>query len=330
MAAWLNRLEAEHDNFRAALAWSAAAEPELGLALALALGQFWEFRGHVAEGLQLLDRALAGAGDAEPGLRARALMRSGIFAQMRGELDDATARLEAAVELAAESGDRVIFARSLRNLGTASKDRGEYQRAHDLQEEARVIAEELGDLLGVSISLTNLADVSLARGEYTTAADVRARECVRFALASARVRLGRITPQPRSRQPPARSTRRCRRRVRRGARDLRAHELRRRRRVCIHRARRACGRRPATSEMPRSSSGPQTRCSTDVGAVLESTERPLRDETLERLRSALGSEALEAQLAEGAALPFGEAVATARRLAADVVAGDASPTKPSR
>ncbi|MEP7358979.1 MAG: LuxR C-terminal-related transcriptional regulator, partial [Anaerolineales bacterium] len=58
-AVWLVRLEAEHDNLRAALAWSqAAAETEMGLRLAGAVWRFWFLRGHLLEGEQWLRRML--------------------------------------------------------------------------------------------------------------------------------------------------------------------------------------------------------------------------------------------------------------------------------
>jgi hypothetical protein len=56
----------------------------------------------------------------------------------------------------------------------------------------------------------------------------------------------------------------------------------------------------------------------DAGAVLEATERPLRDETVERLTRELGAEVLARQLTAGAELSLGDAIGTARRLAAPI------------
>ena len=70
---WLDRLESEHDNLRAALQWMLdQGETALGIRLAGALGHFWSLRGYVSEGRMWLRRALAG-NDAVTADRARAL-----------------------------------------------------------------------------------------------------------------------------------------------------------------------------------------------------------------------------------------------------------------
>ncbi len=57
---WLSRLELEHDNLHAALAWSLQiGSIEDGLRLACALGEFWWRRGYLSEGIEWLDRLLA-------------------------------------------------------------------------------------------------------------------------------------------------------------------------------------------------------------------------------------------------------------------------------
>ena len=55
-ASWLDTMDMEHDNLRAALAWSRMAPENLivGLQLAIALEPFWELRGHMTEGREYL------------------------------------------------------------------------------------------------------------------------------------------------------------------------------------------------------------------------------------------------------------------------------------
>src|SRR5439155_6899710 len=65
---WLDRLEREHDNLRAALAWSIeSGKVELGLRLGCALEGFWQVRGYQREGQDRLRRLLAQPGGAAPG-----------------------------------------------------------------------------------------------------------------------------------------------------------------------------------------------------------------------------------------------------------------------
>src|SRR5207248_3040131 len=64
--AWLESLEAEHDDFRAALEWSEKKDKARGLRLAGALWRFWYVRGYVREGRERLGAALQStAGSAE-------------------------------------------------------------------------------------------------------------------------------------------------------------------------------------------------------------------------------------------------------------------------
>ncbi|CAA9576383.1 MAG: Transcriptional regulator, AfsR family, partial [uncultured Thermomicrobiales bacterium] len=84
--AWLARLEAEHDNLRAALVWAEGHEPESCLRLAGALWRFWYARGHLAEGLRRLEAAVARADGRPADACARALLGAGVLADLQGDL----------------------------------------------------------------------------------------------------------------------------------------------------------------------------------------------------------------------------------------------------
>ncbi len=84
-AEWLDLLERENDNLRAALSWVTGRTGEEGVRLAVALRRFWSVRGHLEEGRQWLEAALASCPAPAPLLRAKALGGLGEMALEQGE-----------------------------------------------------------------------------------------------------------------------------------------------------------------------------------------------------------------------------------------------------
>ena len=70
---WLDRMEQEHDNIRAALEWSLNNNVELGLRIASALHHYWTLRGYAIEGFQHMERLIAARPLGTSLLSARAL-----------------------------------------------------------------------------------------------------------------------------------------------------------------------------------------------------------------------------------------------------------------
>jgi hypothetical protein len=98
--AWLLRLEADQDNFRAALHWALeAGEAELAVRLAAALWPFWERRGYPTEGATWLQRALALGSGPPPALRARTLHLLGNLSLDIGDLPAAERWYDAALTI---------------------------------------------------------------------------------------------------------------------------------------------------------------------------------------------------------------------------------------
>ena len=103
---WLDRLDAEHDNLRAALEWSrASGAAGVGVDLVNALTTFWRMRGHLGEGLGWLEWAIGVLDDCPPLTRATALRGAGLFRGMTGDLAGALPLLEESSALFAEAGD---------------------------------------------------------------------------------------------------------------------------------------------------------------------------------------------------------------------------------
>ncbi|MDF3041731.1 MAG: hypothetical protein K0Q71_4437, partial [Thermomicrobiales bacterium] len=153
--AWLERLETEHDNIRAALGWSLTHEPEAALRIAAALFWFWYYRGHLTEGRDWIERALATGASASPEVRARVLNWSSAFAWERADYTTATSRAEEALALARSVDDPSSEGWALVNLGAVASLLGDRKRAATLQVEAEERFRSGGDRHGASAAIYN-------------------------------------------------------------------------------------------------------------------------------------------------------------------------------
>jgi tetratricopeptide (TPR) repeat protein len=171
-AAWLDRLEHEHDNMRASLSWAIEhEEATLALRVGAALRWFWYMEGYYGEGRRWLEAALDkdwGAAAAEA--RARALEGVGWLAEGQGDFDRGQAATEEGLKLSTEAGlGDVVVADLLNVLGDAARNRGDYERAAELLEKSLALHRKAEDTRGVAWSLGGLANVSSERGDYEQA-----------------------------------------------------------------------------------------------------------------------------------------------------------------
>jgi non-specific serine/threonine protein kinase len=166
-AAVLDRLEAEHDDLRVALAWgTSGGDPEPALRLAVSLTRFWEVRGHLSEGRGWLEAALAAGGGSElPGLRALALNGAAVLAQRQGDYAAAHGLYEHSLALRRRLDDRLGIAAALVGLANLSALQGRLAKARAQFEEALEIGRSLEDPHVVAATLTNLGWVAHAVGD---------------------------------------------------------------------------------------------------------------------------------------------------------------------
>jgi tetratricopeptide (TPR) repeat protein len=129
---WLDTLELEHDNLRAALGW-AAASPSAGAAarggeLALALSRFWEVRSYFTEGRSWLERGAQAA-----------------------------------------AGQSVAAAKCLNGAGVLAFRQCDYGAARRFHCEASEAFERLGNRPGVAVAMNGLANIDVAEGDFASA-----------------------------------------------------------------------------------------------------------------------------------------------------------------
>ena len=180
--AWLERLEREHDNLRAALGWAReCGEVETGLRLVAALAWFWIVRGYLREGRTWVEGLLAlesgAAGEDEGGaqavsarVRALALNTGGRLALWQGEYAVAERWLKEAEALGRAAGDLRIAVGALHNLGIIASLQGDQERAAASYEETLALRRQVGNWWGVANALLNLANAAYHQGNLERAA----------------------------------------------------------------------------------------------------------------------------------------------------------------
>jgi predicted ATPase/class 3 adenylate cyclase len=176
----LDRLEAEHDNLRAALAWSletpAAADAGeadravIGLRLAQALSPFWYQHGHATEGRRWLQRAMDHASANGGASLARVTHGLGVLMDTQGEPGAARQLFERSLAIWRELGDRSQQARELNSLGIAHHHLGDVEAARPLLEESIAICRGIGNLVQLAAALTSLGQLESAAGHFDRAA----------------------------------------------------------------------------------------------------------------------------------------------------------------
>jgi predicted ATPase/class 3 adenylate cyclase len=152
---WLDELETEHDNLRAALRWAIdAADAPIALRLVAALWRFWHLHGHLAEGRRWAEEAVAlPAASERTDLRGRALTALGGLAYWQEDVPAFSRAYEEALAIARERGDRYAESEGIYNLAYARAYQGGFPDAMGLLEQAQTMFDELGDRRGIADSV---------------------------------------------------------------------------------------------------------------------------------------------------------------------------------
>jgi non-specific serine/threonine protein kinase len=167
---WFFRIASEHDNLRAALAWSAESRPVEGLRLAIASTAFWRIRGHLAEGREWLAQLLeAFPIDGPTRERARGLHAAATLAISWGDYTAAKLFLQESLAVYREAGDSSAASRALQSLAYLSICQAHYSDAEALAREAIDCARGTGNRRLLYPNLSNLAVALHAQGQWAAA-----------------------------------------------------------------------------------------------------------------------------------------------------------------
>jgi predicted ATPase/transcriptional regulator with XRE-family HTH domain len=182
---WLDRLEQDHDNLRAALAWAIDHQPEVALQLAGAMTEFWDTRCYHSEGRRWLDQvldlrsAMLGSelpNDAQAKAHnrtsniVRALHGAGRLAHAQEDNLRAQMLFTEGLALARALNDSRRIALLLNDLSELALHQGDTEHAMNLYTEGLALAYAADDRSVIARLLLGLGDLALTRGDQRDAA----------------------------------------------------------------------------------------------------------------------------------------------------------------
>jgi tetratricopeptide (TPR) repeat protein len=169
---WLDRLQEDHDNFRAALEWAVSTgNAQEAMSLGGLFWRFWQMRGHIHEGRTRLEQILSLQNSGEfPTERLAALEAAGGLAYWQADMEGAQRFYDESLALTRQIGDKRAIANAIYNDAFPMLvNRTNIPKAKGLLEEALPLFRELGDNGGVARTLWGLGNAFYFDKEYTTA-----------------------------------------------------------------------------------------------------------------------------------------------------------------
>ncbi|HEY6278987.1 MAG TPA: LuxR C-terminal-related transcriptional regulator [Streptosporangiaceae bacterium] len=171
---WLERLDTEHNNIRAALDWYREHDPPAALRLAASMAAFWSLRGHHTEGRQRLGEVLGlvpGGGVA----RVSALTGAAWLALDQGDYPEASRLLGEGIQLSQALGDTVGEAIATACLGRCKLSGHQIAEAGPDVARATALATEAADRPAIAFTMFYSAVIALLTGRLEAASELFAR-----------------------------------------------------------------------------------------------------------------------------------------------------------
>ena len=168
-AGWLDRLQAEHDNLRVALAWATEHDAVLGADIAAPPWRYWQMRGYLREGRAALESLLARLGPDDLAARYAIEAALGGVAYWQRDLSAGEAACAAAVQLAEQMQDPAALAEAVYNLAFPIWQQGRMEEAQRLADRSEQLFTDLGDADGTARTLWLHGILAVLTGDLDTA-----------------------------------------------------------------------------------------------------------------------------------------------------------------
>ena len=169
--AWLERLDSEHANLRAALDhFAGTGDAEGSLRLAGALWPYWQTRGNWTEGRRYLSKAIAHGADLDPERLVEPLWGGSILALWQDDIDEGERLASRILEISKTAVDQErAYSAAIHVLALVAVRRGDHARARALHEELLEICRRRGEPWLLSVALNNLGNLLMDEGDYDKA-----------------------------------------------------------------------------------------------------------------------------------------------------------------
>ena len=169
-AAWLTRLDCEHDNLAAALHWSLENnDMNRCLRFCSALWRFWSIRGHLTEGRTWQTRVLSSSNSVNQPMRAKALLGAGALAAIQDDPSTARTLLHESLNLSRKLGDEETTAFAMNSLALVARSQGDFDEGRRFHAESLAILQKLQSKWGIALVLNNLGVGARGQGDFEEA-----------------------------------------------------------------------------------------------------------------------------------------------------------------
>jgi non-specific serine/threonine protein kinase len=167
---WLDKIEIEIDNFRAALEWSLENDPDIALKISAYISSFWIRRNYLTEAERWTSEALRKTNEtADKKVKAKAFLSLGSLNRQVGKYEISLDYFNKALNISEKMEDKLMIANSLEGLGAVKLMEEDLSEAKEFYQSSYKLAKELNDKYETASTANGLGIIYDLQEDYQTA-----------------------------------------------------------------------------------------------------------------------------------------------------------------